>query len=377
MPLARDPVVALDPFDAAAHTGLGPARAAEARRDRRDARVPGGALDRRAPTRPPRTAISAKAICSAATAPTPSRKRSRRSRSRRASSGRRTCCSRPSRARVADMAKRALGVAGLALLGAALWPVRRRHSADCSASTCARRPAAQNACRSRPPLRRPAVDVRPRPLLRLDAPARRGATTSYDEPWYIDSPGRRMEPLAPRADRHVDPGPRSGRHPARGSRALEPPVDLHRRGRQPPPERDRGADPARVPAARRHADLRRLPRPDRVGQRRARAEARLPRSQDRRPAEGPSDLQLLLRVRVVSRRRRGWARSCRGGRGRRAATSPTCARSRTMPAARWCSSTGTSTWATAGNGRTHPSIRATSNTPRWPTGWRSTRSSTR
>ena len=38
--------------------------------------------------------------------------------------------------------------------------------------------------------------------------------------------------------------------------------------------------------------------------------------------------------------------------GRRAASPRTCARSRTTTAGRWCSSTGTPTWATAGSGRT-------------------------
>ena len=52
----------------------------------------------------------------------------------------------------------------------------------------------------------------------------------------------------------------------------------------------RGADPPRVPAARRHRRARRLPRPDRVGQRGARVRPRLPGSPDRRPAAGASGL---------------------------------------------------------------------------------------
>ena len=66
------------------------------------------------------------------------------------------------------------------------------------------RPAARSA------LRRPAVDVRAHPLRRVDAaagPSLRHLRRALDH----RLPGRRAEPLAPRADRHVDPGQRSGR----------------------------------------------------------------------------------------------------------------------------------------------------------------------
>ena len=42
----------------------------------------------------------------------------------------------------------------------------------------------------------------------------------YDEPWTIDYPGRGAEPVAPRADRHLDPGQRACGHHARRPRAL-------------------------------------------------------------------------------------------------------------------------------------------------------------
>ena len=57
------------------------------------------------------------------------------------------------------------------------------------------------------------------------------------------------------------------------------------------------------------------------------------------------------------------------------ATSRRSRPSRTTAAARWCSSTSTPTWATAGSGRTPPIIRATSSSRRRRTGCRSTRSS--
>ena len=89
--LAWDRVVALDPFDAAAHTGSG--RLALKRRDAAVAmREFRAALRPASPTRRRRTAIWAKPTCSPTGRRTRRRKRWPRSKSRRASSGRRTCC---------------------------------------------------------------------------------------------------------------------------------------------------------------------------------------------------------------------------------------------------------------------------------------------
>ena len=243
--------------------------------------------------------------------------------------------------------KRLLPVAAVA--GLLLWA-----GADLAPAT--RRRAAQQ--RARCEIRRTAVDLRADPLHRMDGAARRIPQPGRRAVVHRRA-GRRTEPVAPRAHRDRHPGQRSGRADARGSESVVLSVDLHGRTGQPPVEGRGGADPARVPAARRHADLRRLPRSHRMGEPRERAAARVPRSQDHRPAADASDLSLLLSVRQLSRRRPGSARSCRDARGRRAATSRTCARSKTTTAARWSSSTGTSTWATAGSGRTRRTFRAT------------------
>ena len=122
----------------------------------------------------------------------------------------------------------------------------------------------------------------------------RGGFSAFDEPWYIDAPAaewnlsRRVRTATTiQVNDPIDltlENPELFNHP--WIYIVEP--------GQPPAEGCGGADPARVPAARRHADVRRFPRPDRVGQHRARDEARVPRPQDHRPAEGASDFQLLL-----------------------------------------------------------------------------------
>ena len=96
---------------------------------------------------------------------------------------------------------------------------------------------------------------------------------------------------------------------------------------------------------------------------RARDEAGVSRSRDRRDPEGPSGLQLLLQARRLpaGRRPRLVHRRPQLGEGR--LRRRTCARSSTTTAGRCCSSTGTPTWATAGSGRTPRNIPATSSTP--------------
>ena len=115
-----------------------------------------------------------------------------------------------------------------------------------------------------------------------------GSVSPEDEPWYIDAPAAEQNLLAaaPHRDRH--PGQRPGRADDSGPEPLGVSLDLHRGGRQPPAEGRGGADPARVPAPRRDADLRRFSRPDRMGQSRARAQARVPGQEDHRsPKDHP------------------------------------------------------------------------------------------
>ena len=87
----------------------------------------------------------------------------------------------------------------------------------------------------------------------------------YGEPWAIDAPAAEQN-LSRRIKTATtiqveDPITLTLDDP----RLFTYPVDLHRRAGQPEAHRQRRRDPARVPAARRHADLRRLSRPDRVG----------------------------------------------------------------------------------------------------------------
>ena len=213
--LAYERVVALDPFDAQAHTGLGPARAeAQAtRRSRsREFRVALaiGPADKAAAHCDLGRGLPARR----ASRPTPSARRWPRSRSRRASSGRRTCCSSRSRADGAaecgdDRTPGAL-LPAAAAGGLLLW-------ARCAAPGAGAGGAERRAARSRAS---PACSGRSRASATTRGRCRRAARYDiYDEPWTIDCPGRRAEPVAPRPDGHVDPGQRAGRPHARGSRA--------------------------------------------------------------------------------------------------------------------------------------------------------------
>jgi hypothetical protein len=122
----------------------------------------------------------------------------------------------------------------------------------------------------------------------------------YGEPWGIDAPAaeqnlsRRIKTAT--AIQVEDP---ILIH-ARRSPAVRVPLDLHRRAEQHADGRARGADPARIPAARRARHGRRLPRPARVGCLHARDEAAVPGSRDRRDPEGPSGVQQLLQARRLS-----------------------------------------------------------------------------
>ena len=205
--LAWDRVVALDPFDAAAHSRLGAARAEAPRLGGGDARVQGGAADH--------VADKAAAHCDLGEAYLlAGRPRGRQegsaggARNRadlRAGAGPASSTrSRESDVRAAGDAWLLAAVAGLGLLAA-------------GALTLAATP-------SRPP----APDARfaglqwtfaRDPLRRVDACRRAARFDIYDEPWYDRLSGRRAEPVAPRPHRHRDPGQRSGRHHARGSRA--------------------------------------------------------------------------------------------------------------------------------------------------------------
>ena len=217
--------------------------------------------------------------------------------------------------------------------------------------------------RARRPLRRPPVAVRPH---QVPLHHRRHARVAQDfdgEPWYIDAPAaeqnlsRRVKTAT--AIQVEDPivltldDPRLFTYP--WIYFVEP-GNLKT-------DRQRRADAARVPAARRHGDVRRFSRSDRVGEPRSGDEARVSRSRDRRSAEGSSGLQLLLQDRRLPAGRPASARSWPGAPGKRAASCRTCARFSTTAAGRWCSSTGTPTWATAGSGRTPRNIPATSSTP--------------
>ena len=113
---------------------------------------------------------------------------------------------------------------------------------------------------------------------------RSGYLNPEDEPWFIDAPAAEQN-----LSRRVRPSPRSRSTIRSSSRSRirnlwSVPVDLHCRTWEPAPEGCGSAHPARVPAARRDADVRRFPRADRVGQSRERAAPRLSRPEDRRPS---------------------------------------------------------------------------------------------
>ena len=106
-------------------------------------------------------------------------------------------------------------------------------------------------------------------------------------------------------------------------RLLAVPVDLLRRAGQPAADSD-----TEVPILREFLlrggtrDVRRLPRPVRVGQPRARAEARVSRSRDRRGPKRRIRSSAASTSSTATRRCRASARSCTAARGRRAASSP-------------------------------------------------------
>ena len=245
-------IVAIDPFDAEAHAMLGRLALRAQRRRGGVARVPRRASRSARSTRPPRTPISARATSRAASAPRP------RSRSLAALE------IAPSYERAQDLllklvdkmrARRGRGAARrCSSLMPALQPRVDAQLAGGAAGRSLRRPAVA----LRPHQVPPQVRERPRPagFLRRAVGHRRA--------------GRRAEPVAPHQDRDRDPGRRSDRADARRSKRLfeYPWIYIVEPGNLRL-QRHRGADPARVPAARRHADVRRLPRPDRVGRLRA------------------------------------------------------------------------------------------------------------
>ena len=167
--------------------GGGAARAEEARARRRDARVPGGAADRRAPTRPRRTATSGKATCSPGMQGRGQEGSAGGARDRaelRARSG--VAAQRGRRNEVGRCARR-LGVAGLGVLRSSLV-VR-----------CAGRRSASSArspLQAQPPPVPAAPDARFAGLqwtfVRIHYAAwtlpPRAGLSPFDEPWYIDAP---------------------------------------------------------------------------------------------------------------------------------------------------------------------------------------------
>ena len=284
--------------------------------DGRGARVPRCSRCRPVDRRAAHTDLAESYLRAAAAAPRRRSRRSPRSRSRRASSARRSCCS---------------SIGGRTMTGAT-------GGASCRLAP-PRRCAVAGAGRPSPARSRRAAASRHRPLTR--SALRRPAVALRAHQYHSRGP----MPPRPGRTSTASRGTSTRRRPSRTSRAacetataiqvndpivitledpscsrypwiyIVEPGNLRLNG-------SRGADPARVPAARRHADVRRLPRPDRVGQRRARDEARVSRSRDRRAAEGPSGLQLLLQARRLPADRRASARSCRAAPGRRAASSP-------------------------------------------------------
>ena len=161
------------------------------------------------PTRPPRTATSARLPAREPAAPTPRRRRSPRS-NRAASSARRTCCSTAvegksmTRGALAPHAARRCAAAGLASVSGS-----RVAGAGCAARRPS--PAAPDAA-----VRRAAVDLRPRPVHGVDDAAAAGSRI-YDEPWTST---RRPPSRTCRAacDRHRRSRSTTGRHHPRGSR---------------------------------------------------------------------------------------------------------------------------------------------------------------
>ena len=210
-------VVALDPFDATAHTGWG-RLALTAKRDADVAtREFRAAIQTGAPDK-------AAAHCDLGE----SYLLAGRPRRRQEGSARRARDRAELRARAGAAAQRRREEVDDA--GAGCGPHAARAPPRLAAATCAgglaprvarRRAGAADARRSRSALRRPAMDVRPRPLHRVDDAAA-GRPQHVRRAVVHRRAGGRLEPLAPRAHRDRHPGQRSDRHHDRGSRALQP-----------------------------------------------------------------------------------------------------------------------------------------------------------
>ena len=141
-------------------------------------------------------------------------------------------------------------------------------------------------------------------------------------------------------------------------RLFTEPVDLFRRARQPEADRERRQDAARVPAARRHGDVRRFPRAVSSGSNfDARDEEGVSRSGDRRVSRRITRSSAASTRSTATRRSPGSARSWPAARWEKGGfVAAPARRSSTTTAARCCTSTGTPTWATAGSGRTPRTI---------------------